>query len=92
MPLVSQVPWMLQPKSRNSDNSQYLLLHVAHLKAETMHLPNPAILTPAYWTPEPEPELEPPLEVVSVSALPAFVVVVAWVVVSALFEPGRHCE
>lgn len=92
MPLVSQVPWMLQPKSKHEDDSQQPFHHVASRAIKMMYLPNPAILTPAYWTPEPEPELEPPLEVVSDSALPAFVVVVAWVVVSALSEPGRHCE
>ena len=83
---------MLQPKSKHGDNRQYLSLHIAPHGFDTVHLPNPAILTPAYWTPGSEPELEPPLEVPLVSALPAFVVVVGWVVVSALSEPGRHCE
>lgn len=92
MPLVSQVPWILQPKSKHGDGSQQPFHHVAPYRLDTMHLPNPAIFTPAYWTPEPEPEFEPPFEVPLVSALPAFVVVVAWVVVPALSEPGRHCE
>lgn len=77
MPLVSQVPWMLQPKSKHGDDSQQPFHRIAPHGVQMMRLPKPAILTPAYWTPELEPELEPPLEVALVSALAAFVVVVA---------------